>query len=68
MLAPAKSLEEMRRVIRNDYVDATLGLVAAVVVVLVMIFAFASCIKAMGKPERTVLEVGGPGAPEASGA
>jgi carbon starvation protein len=70
VLAPTKSLAEMHRVIFNDYVDATLGALAAIIVVIVLICALITCGRALSRPERTAVEVGGPGSPtpEASGA
>jgi carbon starvation protein len=38
ILAPAKTIAEMHRIVRNDYVDATLALVFMVLVVLVVLF------------------------------
>jgi carbon starvation protein len=38
LLAPAKTIEEMHRIVRNDYVDATLAAVFMALVVLVILF------------------------------
>jgi carbon starvation protein len=38
LLAPAKTIDEMHRIIRNDYVDATLAAVFMALVVLVILF------------------------------
>ena len=59
VLAPASSLEVMRRVIFNDYLDATLGAVFAVVVVLTVIYGFIDIRKALGNPRSSAIEVSG---------
>jgi carbon starvation protein len=59
LLAPATSAEVMRRVIFNDYVDATLGAVFVVVVVLTVVYGFIDTRKALGDPRSTAIEVGG---------
>jgi carbon starvation protein CstA len=67
VLAPAKSLAEMGRVVFNDYVDATLaGLFAALVVVMV-VFGVIHCRRAMGNPRNTTSEIGGGILPAAAG-
>jgi carbon starvation protein len=67
VLAPAKSLAEMGRVVFNDYVDATLaGLFAALVVVMV-VFGVIHCRRAMGNPRNTTSEIGGGVLPAAAG-
>ena len=38
LLAPAKTIDEMHRIIRNDYVDATLAAIFMALVVLVILF------------------------------
>jgi hypothetical protein len=62
VLAPARSLNEMNRVIFNDYVDATLAGVFAVIVVTMVVYGVLACCKAMGTPRSTAIETGG-GAP-----
>src|SRR5262249_578794 len=42
VLAPAKSLDDMRRVIVNDYVDATLAALFVAIVAAVTVFCFVS--------------------------
>ena len=59
VLASASSLAVMRRVIFNDYVDATLGAVFAVVVVLTVIYGFIDIRKALGNPRSSAIEVSG---------
>ncbi len=60
VLAPAKSLTEMGRVIFNDYVDATLAGLAVSIVVIVVAYAFVSVRKARATPQSTAIEIGGP--------
>jgi carbon starvation protein len=57
VLAPAKSLGEMYRVVFNDYVDATLAAVFATIVVIMVAYGVLACIKALGNPRNTALEV-----------
>ena len=65
--APAKTVEEMSRVIVNDYVDATLcGLFIAVVVAMV-IFGILWIRRASAEPRATAHEITGPVAPARSG-
>lgn len=62
ILAPAKTAEEMSRIIVNDYVDATLtGLFMAVVIAMV-IFGLIWIRRAMAEPRPTAHEVTGPAA------
>jgi carbon starvation protein len=46
ILAPAKTIAEMHRIVRNDYVDATLALVFMVLVVLVVLFGLRAALAA----------------------
>ena len=62
VLAPAKSLSEMSRVIFNDYLDATLAGVAVAIVVTVVVYAIIDIRKALGTPRSTAIEVGVVGA------
>jgi carbon starvation protein len=59
VLAPAKSLDQMYRVMFNDYVDATLAAAAVAVVLLVAIYAIIDIRKAMGSPKNTAVEFDG---------
>jgi carbon starvation protein len=58
VLAPAKTLSEMSRVVFNDYVDATLAAVFATIVVVMVVYGVFACIRAMGNPRSTSLEIG----------
>ncbi|MGA2089272.1 MAG: carbon starvation CstA 5TM domain-containing protein, partial [Stellaceae bacterium] len=59
VLAPAKSLAEMNRVIFNDYLDASLAGLSVAIVVIVVIYAFFDIRKALGTPKSTTHEIGG---------
>ena len=59
VLAPAKTVEEMNRIIFNDYVDAVLcGLFIAVVLSMV-VYGVLAIRKALANPNVTTREVGG---------
>jgi carbon starvation protein len=62
VLAPAKTLHEMNRIIFNDYLDATLATLFVAVVVSMVIFGVINIRKALGTPNITALEVGAPSA------
>jgi carbon starvation protein len=62
VLAPAKTLSEMRRVIFNDYLDATLAAVFAAIVVTTVIYAIINIRRALGTPGSTAIEIGAAGA------
>jgi carbon starvation protein len=67
VLAPAKSLEQMSRVIFNDYVDATLAAVFVAVVVATVIYGVINIRRALANPNATTHEIGFPGAAAAAG-
>jgi len=68
VLAPAKSLDAMSRVILNDYIDATLAALSVAIVVTMVIYAIIDIRKAWASPTTTAIEVGGAtGAVAASG-
>ncbi len=67
ILAPAKTMAEMSRVIVNDYVDATLTALFIAVVVAMVIFGLTWIRRAMAAPRATAHEVTGPAAPARSG-
>jgi carbon starvation protein len=58
VLAPAKSVVEMQRIIFNDYVDATLAILFVAVVVAVVGYGLISIRKAFGNPNVTAIEIG----------
>ena len=58
VLAPAKTLAEMQRVINNDYVDATLAGLFVAVVVAMAIFGLIALVRAFGSSSITSAEIG----------
>ncbi|WP_413459954.1 carbon starvation CstA family protein [Herbaspirillum huttiense] len=56
LLAPAKSIEQMRQVIFNDYVDAGLAAMFMLVVVSVLVFGIRTVIKARAAHQPSVKE------------
>jgi len=68
VLAPAKTLAEMNRVIFNDYLDATLAGLAVAIVLVVVIHAFFDIRKALSTPKGTAIEIGGASGAAAAGA
>jgi carbon starvation protein len=59
VLAPAKSLAEMSRVIFNDYVDATLAALAVGIVLIMVVYGVVRIRTARATPQNTALEIGG---------
>jgi carbon starvation protein len=60
VLAPAKTLLEMSRIVFNDYVDAGLAALFAAIVVAMVVYGLMACRKAMGNPRSTALEIAAP--------
>jgi carbon starvation protein CstA len=58
VLAPAKTLEEMSRIIFNDYVDATLSALFVAVVVASVVYGVINIRKALGSAKATAIELG----------
>ena len=58
MLAPAKTMEEMQRVIFNDYVDATLAALFVAVVLAMTVYGLIAIRHALSNPKVTTVEVG----------
>ena len=58
VLAPAKTLSEMSRVIFNDYLDAALAAIFVAIVVTTVIYAIANIRRALGTPLSTAIEIG----------
>jgi carbon starvation protein len=59
VLAPAKTLAEMSRVIFNDCLDASLAGLFAAIVVAVVIYGIIDVRKALGNPKSSVVEISG---------
>jgi len=57
VLAPAKTLDQMRQVVFNDYVDATLAALFVAVVAAIVIYGLISIRKALGTSKPTAVEV-----------
>jgi carbon starvation protein len=62
VVAPAKTLAEMQRVINNDYIDATLAGLFVAVVIAIAISGVIALVRALGTPSITSMEVGEAGA------
>ena len=60
LLAPAKSLEQMQRVVFNDYLDAGLCVFFMFVVVSIAGFGIRACLVARRSHQPTAREAGGP--------
>src|SRR6202521_4778664 len=60
ILAPAKTMAEMQRVIVNDYVDATLSALFVMVVVAMIVYGVIAIRRALGDPKITAIEIGLP--------
>ncbi len=59
VLAPARSIVEMQRVVTNDYVNAAMCAIFMAVVVAMLVYGVTSIINALGNPSATTKEVGG---------
>jgi carbon starvation protein len=62
LLAPAKTVAEMRRIVFNDYVDAALAAAFVCVVVATVVYAIRSIWQALANPQPTAHEIGLAGA------
>ncbi len=58
VLAPAKSLQEMSRVIFNDYLDAALAALAVAIVIVVVAYGIIRVREARATPRNTAIEIG----------
>lgn len=58
LVAPAKTIAEMTRIVVNDYIDATLSAVFVLVVVATVIYGLISIRKALASPQATAMEIG----------
>jgi carbon starvation protein len=59
VLAPAKSLAEMSRIIFNDYLDAAMAILAVAIVLTVVVYGVVRIRQARAAPQSTAVEVGG---------
>jgi len=59
VLAPAKTISDMGRIVFNDYVDATLAAVFAAMVVVMVVYGFIAARKALMSAKATTVEIGG---------
>jgi len=66
LLAPAKSMAEMTRIMVNDYIDATLAAAFVLVVIATVVYGLISIRRALGTPQATAIEIG-PGAVRGGG-
>ena len=62
ILAPAKAVAEMQRIIFNDYVDATMSALFVAVVVAVLVYGLIAIHNALKNPKVTAIEIGAAGA------
>jgi len=62
ILAPAKAVTEMQRIIFNDYVDATMSALFVAVVVAVLVYGLIAIYNALNNPRVTAIEIGAAGA------
>jgi len=58
LLAPAKSMAEMTRIVVNDYIDATLAAAFVLVVIATVVYGLIGIRKALGAPQATAMEIG----------
>ena len=56
ILAPAKTMDQMAQIVANDRLDAILALFFMSVVVVMLIYAFIACRKALANPAVTAVE------------
>jgi len=68
VLAPAKTLADMHRVVFNDYLDASLASFCVAIVLIMLIYAWFDIRKALGTPQGTAIEIGGTSGAAAAGA
>jgi carbon starvation protein len=59
LLAPAKTVGEMYRVIANNYVDAAMAAAFVTVVILTVVYGLIGCSRALGSERPTAIEVEG---------
>ncbi len=59
VLAPAKTLDDMGRIVFNDYVDATLAAVFVAIVLVMLVFGIRAALQALRATKATTAEIGG---------
>ncbi|HEY0183892.1 MAG TPA: carbon starvation CstA family protein [Rhodopila sp.] len=59
ILAPAKTLHEMNRIVFNDYLDAGLAGLFVAIVLIVVVYGVADARKALRNPRDTTVEISG---------
>ena len=62
VLAPARTAEQMSRIVLNDYLDAGLCALFIVVVVVVAAYGLLDILRALSNPRVTAIEMGAAGA------
>jgi carbon starvation protein len=58
VLAPAKTIDEMSRIVFNDYVDAALAAVFVAIVLLMLVYGVREALKALRSAKATTAEIG----------
>ena len=59
VLAPAKTLDEMGRIVFNDYVDATLAAIFVAIVLVMLVYGVRAALTALRSGKATTSEIGG---------
>jgi carbon starvation protein len=59
ILAPAKTLHEMNRIVFNDYLDAGLAGLFVAIVLIMVVYGIIDARRAMGNPNDTTVEISG---------
>ncbi len=59
VMAPAKTLDEMGRIVFNDYVDATLAAIFVAIVLVMLVNGVIQALRALRSGKPTTLEIGG---------
>ena len=59
VVAPAKTLDEMGRIVFNDYVDATLAAIFVAIVIVMVVYGAIAARKALRASRATTVEIGG---------
>ena len=59
VLAPAKTLDQMGRIVFNDTVDAALAAIFVAIVLLMLVFGVREALRALRQSKATTVEIGG---------